>query len=111
MNILKITEIIGTPNAILHKFGLQLFENLDKLISEKKVVTVSFLGVENLTSGFLNASFGNLYKKHGTALEKLLFLSELNDEEWRKKFEEAKLLALNPEKAQLIDAAIADLFE
>jgi hypothetical protein len=106
----NIKDVIGTQNAILQKFGLQLFEQIDPFISNGEFIDISFAGLANLTSGFANASFGNLYKKYGNDLSQLIRIVDLDDVDWKEKLEDAKTLALNPNKAKIIDEAIADLF-
>lgn len=111
MPTISIKDIIGTPNAILQKFGLKVFSEVSNYVSANKKVIVSFKGVNNVTSGFLNASLGNLYKKFGESkVEKIVFLTDIGDEDWKEKLEDAKSLALDPEKAKVLDKAIAELF-
>lgn len=110
MTTIKIIDIIGSPNAILHKFGLRLFEVLHGLLSKGEPITVSFEGLHNVTSGFMNASFGNLYQEYGKKLDGMLSVQNVQDD-WQEKLTEAKTLALEPEKARILDEAIADLFD
>ena len=110
MPTINILQEIGSPNAILHRFGLHLFEVINREISKGEKVAVSFEGLHNVTSGFMNASFGNLYKRYGRKLDSLMTL-EIHDTDWKEKFDDAKTLALEPEKAKILDEAIADLFD
>jgi hypothetical protein len=112
MKTIAILDIIHTPHAILQKFGLQLFDYLAPIIANGETIEVSFLGIENATSGFFNASFGNLYKEFGEAvIQRQLVFSDLSDPDWEEQLEDAKQLALNPERAALLHDAITELFD
>jgi hypothetical protein len=101
MKELKIIEIIGTPHAILHKFGEQVANEVRKYLSEGKQVTLSFEGLKGVTSGFAHASIGQLYADFGQdSIENLLTFTHVSKEIWKEKIEEAILLATNPAKAQ-----------
>ncbi len=112
MKTIAIHDIINSSHAILQKFGLQLFEHIAPLIANGESVEVSFSGIENATSGFFNASFGNLYKQFGeVVIQRQLTISDLSDPDWAEQLEDAKQLALNPERAALLHDAIAELFD
>ncbi len=110
MTTLRITDIIGTSNAILQKFGFLLFDKLDIFCGKGDKVIISFEGINAVTTGFMNASFGNLYKKYGADIENLWELKDLIDDDWKEKLEDAKMIALSPEKAKIATKAIDDLF-
>jgi hypothetical protein len=59
----------------------------------------------------MNASIGKLYKNYGPQLDQVISFNNITEIEWREKLEDAKTLALNPEKARIIDNAISDLFD
>lgn len=101
MKELKILDIIGSPHAILHKFGEQVAKEVSKYLSEGEQVTLSFEGLKGVTSGFAHASIGQLYVDFGQdSIKKLLTLTHVSKEIWQEKIDEAILLATNPAKAQ-----------
>ena len=60
MTNLIIKEIIGSSNAILRSSGASLYEIILSEIKINNKVVIDFTDIENLTSGFCNASFGKL---------------------------------------------------
>lgn len=60
MTNLKIKEIIGTSNAILRSSGISLYDIISKEIKNNDKLVIDFSDIDNLTSGFCNASFGRL---------------------------------------------------
>jgi hypothetical protein len=60
MTNLKIKEIIGSSNAILRSSGLSLYNVISSEIKSNTKLVVDFSEIDNLTSGFCNASFGKL---------------------------------------------------
>lgn len=60
MTNLKIKEIIGTSNAILRSSGISLYDIILSEIKGDNKIIIDFSEIENLTSGFCNASFGKL---------------------------------------------------
>jgi len=60
MTNLKIKEIIGSSNAILRSSGLSLYNVISSEIKSNNKLVVDFSEIDNLTSGFCNASFGKL---------------------------------------------------
>lgn len=60
MTNLKIKEIIGSSNAILRSSGISLYDIISNEIKSNGKLVVDFSEIDNLTSGFCNASFGRL---------------------------------------------------
>ena len=58
---IKVTEVIGTANAVYHSAGLKLFNALELQLKNKHLFDLSFEGIESCSSMFLNASIGKLY--------------------------------------------------
>lgn len=94
MEKIKIIDIIGTPHAILHKFGVLVFERVKLLIEAGKQVSLSFEGLQGMTGGFAHASVGSLYEAFGKEIGKLLQLTDLANEHWESKIQEAIRLAI-----------------
>jgi hypothetical protein len=109
--VIKVLDIIETPNAILQKFGWQVYDFLSDKIENGQTIELSFEGLSNLTSSFCNASIGKLYTQYGETLEEKFKIIGITDEYWQERIEESKLLALNPEKAKELSHIVADLFD
>lgn len=60
MTNLNIKEIIGSSNAILRSSGASLYDIIISEIKENDKIVIDFSEIDNLTSGFCNASFGKL---------------------------------------------------
>lgn len=111
MKRVSIIEIINTPNAIIKKFGEHLYLTLLPQIKLNQPVCIDFKGLNNLTSGFCNASIGRLYFEFPSTAPILISFDNLsNNEIWSEKVNDAIYLAKNPNKAQLQDSALALLF-
>lgn len=109
---LNIKDLIGTQNAILQKFGNQVFKVASDALKEGKQVVLDFNGITNLTSGFCNSSIGQLYSTFNGTADKNLFIKNIDKSSiWYEKVQDAIDLANNPEKAKFIDEAILALFE
>ncbi len=109
MAVLKIIDIINTPNAILHSFGLKVFEVASESVANNKPLVISFDGLKNITSAFCNASIGKLYLSFTHASELLTFDGLENNPMWDEKVQSSIKLALNPEKIEQQNQAISDL--
>lgn len=109
MEELKIIEIINSPNAILHDFGIQVYERTKLFLQENQTVLLSFEGLKNVTSGFCNASIGKLYLDFPKA-EGLLQIQGLEKHSiWQEKVSSAIDLAKNPKKITIQNNAISEL--
>jgi len=106
---IHILSVIGTPNAILQKFGLQVFDEAKQYLSKGEHVKISFKGLMNVTSGFCNASIGKLYLEFPEAY-KLVEITDVNQPVWMEKINDAILLATNPNLIKIQDNAITELF-
>lgn len=107
-----VSEVIGTPNAILHKFGLQVRDVVVKEWKNGNTIELDFSQLNNATTGFFHASIGNLFKEMNGSFEKTVITIGLEkNDTWKDKFEDAINLVKNPQKAQEIDKAISDLFQ
>lgn len=112
MTIINIAKLIGTPNAIIQKFGLQVFDEVIKTIESGDNVVLDFGDLRNTTTGFFHASIGNLFRKYGEEFFRLVIVSGIEKKgDWKEKYDEAIDLVKNPHRATEIDFAIAKLFE
>ena len=70
MTKFDIVNIIGKNSAILHSDGLLVFE---KIKDTKEPLIISFLGIEQCTTAFLNASIGKFLAENPTKSDFLTF--------------------------------------
>lgn len=111
-NVLHIESIIGTSNAVIQKFGNQVFLVASGLLSKDQSIVLDFSGITNLTSGFCNASVGKLYSVFPKIAKSHIVITNIEKPSiWNDKIEDSIGLALNPEKAKIHDEAILALFE
>ena len=111
MTTIDIADLIGTPNAILQKFGLQVYEEVKRITSNGQAVTLRFDGLSNATSGFFHASIGNLCRDLAGDYNQLISVQGLTAHTlWQEKYDDALALAGNPNKAREIDESISALF-
>ena len=83
MKKIIILDIIGTPNAIITAFGVQIFQILKPEIDAGNKVVLSFAGLKNCNSHFLNPSVGELYLIFGEKLKELLIFEDLENQCWK----------------------------
>lgn len=111
MKKILIKDIIGTSNAIIQKFGLEVFREIKDLIGAETQVLLSFEGLTNVTSGFCHASIGNIYQAFPDKADKFLFIDGIDKNLiWQEKVKDAITLATNPIKSKELDSAISELF-
>lgn len=109
MTELIISDIINTRNAILHEFGIKVYNVAKQFIETNSPVSISFAGLKNVTSGFCNASIGKLYLDFPNA-ESLIEIKGLEGHKiWAEKVSNAIFLAKNPERARIQNDAISEL--
>jgi len=109
---IKIVDVIGTSNAIIQKFGNQIFEVASSYLNSGTSIILDFQGISNLTSGFCNASIGQLYTKYPSIASSNIIVENIDQSSvWFEKIQDSIVLAQNPEKAVIIDNAILALFD
>ena len=109
MQEIIIIDIIKTRNAILHEFGLKVFNEAKPFLELHREICISFEGLKNVTSGFCNASIGKLFLEIEDA-EKLIHIKGLDGHDiWQEKVSDAINLAKNPEKIRIQNDAISEL--
>ena len=59
---IKVVDVVGCYLCVSSEDGQKVYNHISKSLDSKKVV-LSFSGVTNLTSAFLNAAIGQLYSK------------------------------------------------
>lgn len=105
-------DIIQSTVAISNLLGLQVYESLKKNISGGTKTTLSFEGIENLSTAFCNASIGKLCMEFGLQkVDSLLELTGLSDNEvWLEKIRNAKILGGNESLRKADQENISELF-
>lgn len=109
MMLISIIDIIKTPNAVTHNFGIQVYDALLPHIKAKIPVTLSFRGLRNVTSGFANASVGKIYLDYPYAKDILTLEGVEENQIWKEKVSNAIYLATNEDKIRLQNEAISEL--
>lgn len=97
MKTIKISDVIGTPSASLHTFGERVFEAVKAEIDNNEKVVLSFEGLTALTTGFLNASIGNLYFVFGNKLKDNFELQGVDKPKWHEKIQDTITLGTDKE--------------
>ena len=111
MAVINIANLIGTPNAIIQKFGLMVFDEVKAVIQRDGKATLVFTDLNNVTTGFFHASIGNLVRAYRDKFNSLVEIQGLDkNPDWTEKFQDAIDLASNEKKATEIDQAISELF-
>jgi hypothetical protein len=105
---INIFDVIKSKSALFHPEGIIIFNLIKDALSSNENVDLSFEGIENCSTQFLNASIGNIFVKFPDSLinsnlkfsnyhQIALFESKLEDvrinskhsEEYNRNFEEA----------------------
>lgn len=61
--VIMVFEVVGSGLCVSSDDGQKVHDQIAAALREKKMIKVSFLNVESLTSAFLNAAIGQLYGK------------------------------------------------
>ncbi len=107
-----VVEVVGDSICVAQDDGQRLFEVLHDALSSAQEVSLSFAGVESLTTAFLNAAIGQLLRHFDTEfLRDNLKFRDLSGEQLRllrEVIERARLYFSDPER---FDAARAQVLE
>jgi hypothetical protein len=60
---ISILDVIGTPIAVSTEKAQLVFDQLNERLSKEESVALSFAGVTNLVTAFLNTAVGQLFSK------------------------------------------------
>jgi hypothetical protein len=58
---IALAELVGTPHAVSSADGSAVHDRIAEAFRHDETVVLSFVGVEDVTSAFLNAAVGQLY--------------------------------------------------
>lgn len=59
---INVVNVIGDTYGVEAEEGQKIFNLVQKALSERRKVILSFLNIEMLTTAFLNTAIGQLYK-------------------------------------------------
>ena len=62
--VISVYECIGENSAISTEEGGSLYQRVDKALDKGIYVQISFKNIKLITTAFLNAAIGQLYKKY-----------------------------------------------
>lgn len=80
MSKILLKDVIGSKIAVSPEKGTTLYNFLNKKFKEREFIELSFEGIEDLTTAFLNRGIGNLYKLYTSdELNKYLKISQIDD--------------------------------
>lgn len=110
MNV-KLADIINTTSAISPRTGQIAYDQIAKLLSEKKEVILSFEGITDCTSAFCNSFIGKLYMNlDPEQVDRLLKITNVaGNHVWAKKIHNARLLGTNENIRTIRKSSIDDL--
>lgn len=110
---INIKNVIGDAYGVEAEDGQKVFELIEKAFNDKKMVVLSFLNIEMLTTAFLNTAVGQLYKDHPEDFIKknlsVIDISESGKVSLKRVVDTAKLYYKDPDGLERsIDEIIGD---
>jgi len=109
---IRISELIGTSNAILHPFGMEVYHKAKSILSAHENVVIDFTGINNATSAFFHAAIGNLFRDLGELyFKKVTIIGAEGRPDWQERMIESIELVRHPERQTEAQLEIAALFE
>ena len=94
--IIEIKKIINSSIAAFHSEGLAVFNHLENAYKKHQSITLSFQGVDQCATQFLNASIGKMYLQYDpTLLNALLHYDFASVNNLQSKIEEVIENAIN----------------
>lgn len=80
MSKVFLKDVIESKIAVSPEKGTILYDFLNQKFKEKEYVDLSFEGIEDLTTAFLNKGIGNLYRFYTSEdLNKYLKITQIDD--------------------------------
>ncbi len=112
MRVINVYELIGTVNAILHSFGVQVHSAAIAALKHHQSIELDFSGLRNTTSAFFHASVGNLYRDLGEDFFDRVQIQGIEDRpDWQEKIDDSIDLIRHPNRETATERAISALFE
>ena len=98
-NTLDIFSVLNKKYAISQEDAMQIFPSLEYAISEQHPVELSFVGIENCSTIFLNNSLGKLYLAFGDKVDEFVHFTGISSDDpvLPERLERLRRRALNPE--------------
>jgi hypothetical protein len=108
---MKLSDIIGSSSAISHRKASLAYDYILSHLQNTTSLQISFEGLEDLSSAFVNAWIGKLYMENDPAILdiKLSFIDLPSDGIWETKINRAKVLGSNEELRKNHHASLSDL--
>lgn len=112
MKKIIILNIIETPNAIISSYGNLIYNEIVSAFDENDKVLLSFKGLKNCNSAFLNSCIGELYRVFPSdEIKERLILEDIDNEIWLRKIEDTIFFATNSEEAKRYHEAVLEVLE
>ena len=112
MYTIHVVELIGTPNAILHPFGMEVYHKAKLVLQTEAAINLDLSGIRNVTSAFFHASVGNLFndlKEDFFTRVKIVGAEDRPD--WQEKIQDSIELIRHPSLQLETQQEVAALFE
>lgn len=100
--IVVVKDVIGTPEAILHTYGLQIATDIKKHLRGGDTVKVDFKGTKHVNISFTHYMIHSIYKSYPKEGRENLRFVNFPNKFAKKELEEALRLE-NPEKSKRIN--------
>ncbi len=110
-NTIGILYLIGTPNALLPKYGDLVFEAARLFLAKREPVELDFSGLRSASTTFFHSSVGELCLAFPDTFDQLVSTVNMDRPDWKIKFADAIDLARNPYKMEDIRRAMEELLE
>lgn len=111
MEVIKLINIIDSKSAISPRTGLKAYNFVASKLNQKQSFSISFDGVEDLTSAFCNSFIGKLYMNfEPCSLNSTLNIIDIDETDiWFKKIKNAILLGTNENARTLHKSNLEDV--
>ncbi len=108
---MKLSDIIGSSSAISHRKASLAYDYILSQLEKNTSIQISFEGLEDLSSAFVNAWIGKLYMENDPAILdiKLSFIDLPSDGIWETKINRAKILGTNEEVRTNLQENLSEL--
>jgi len=112
MTTIHVFELLGTPNAILHPFGMQVYQAAKQVLETQEMVIIDLNGIKNATSAFFHASIGNLFRDLGSEFSVRVKVAGIEKRpDWQERINDSIELVKNPKRQTETQLEVAALFE
>lgn len=109
MEELRIKKILGTPEAILPNYGLQVAKEVKKYLRGHKKVAISFKGLRYINTSFCGTLVSNLHHSSRKSTLKRVRMVGLRNPNWKIMMGNSIDLVTHPKKFKRYQKALEDL--